>query len=497
MLFLRKAGVRAAIVLTVLVLALSGCEKVHQQDRVNKGDRVQVQYACRSTSGELVATSDAGRAKDASAANSPLFFAEGGGGPISLVAGPGENPEPGQALNLRRALLDGLAEAIVGVPVGEKRTVNLTAEVSPGLPDGERFLEMARVRRREKEKTMSTRLYGKFRDEGEPEVGQQVVLEPGFTGTVTSMSGDQVTLRVETEPGIEVDTLLGKGTIHDRGDHYEIEIDARKGSLVRMGNLVGKISSVDEALITVDFGHPFGGEVLVCDVELKEILMKAAEREPKVVRKGDRVKIDCEVTLEDGSRLPTPPVEADGGRALSIPETLVAGMEKVPLGIGDAVLGMAVGERKAFTLTPYEAYGPWDPEKTEEFPCVRREPRRFQISTEEYARRLGSLPEQGAVVSLLPYFETRVVEVSVGESTLEHLVTDGTTLEDDFGRTSVRLEGEEIVLTLEPRIGAPFAVDGREGWVASTNGRTFTVDYNHPLAGKALRVELEVASLTH
>jgi FKBP-type peptidyl-prolyl cis-trans isomerase 2 len=488
-----------AIVLMALVMALSGCKKEGQDVAgISEGDRVRVHYTCRLKSGELVATSDEAVAEDGSTAKSPIFFAGPEYGPIALVAGPGDDPEPGMAQSVSQALWEKLAEAIVGMNLGEKRTVDLTAEVSPELPDGERFLEMARVRWRKKEKTMSTRLYGKFQKEAEePEVGQQVDLEPGFTGTVMSIAGDQVTLRVEAKPGTEVDTPFGKGEIRDKGGHYEIEIDAREGNWVRLGNLVGRISKVDGKLITTDFGHPFGGEVLACDVEVEGILIKGVDRGPNVVSRGDQVEVDCQVTLVDGTPVPTNPLQGDGSSGVSTTETVVAGTEEVPLGIGDAVIGMAVGERKVFTLAPYEAYGPHDPEKIVEFPCIRREPRRFKMPTEEYAKRFGAFPETGAVVSLIPYLKTRVVESLVSESTLEHVVRNGETVEDELGTTSIRVDGEEVVFTLTPKIGAPFSLDGREGRIASTNGRTFAVDFNHPLAGEALRVELGVVSLAH
>jgi FKBP-type peptidyl-prolyl cis-trans isomerase 2 len=501
--FERRNPAGVFLVAALLAASLAGCEKGGNAPEVQAGDEVRVHYTCRLRGGELAATTRQEAAGDASVKKSPLFSPETAYEPLLLTAGPGEAPEYGRTQNLKRALSDGLSEAVVGMRVGEERRLQLEADVPPGLAGGERFLEMARVRKRDKEKTMSAGLYAKFQKDKAPEVGQQIALAPGFTGTVTSVSGDQVALRVSAEPGTEIDTLFGKGTIFDRGDHYEIEIDARKGSLIRLGNLVGRVKEVDEALITTDFGHPFGGEVLVCDVKLEGIERKAPAPGSRVVREGDWVEAEVTVSLADGS--PVSASEALGdvhpaaaGEAAAegpVIESLLAGSAEPPLGLGEAVIGMAVDETKKWELPPEKAKGPWDPAKLKMFPRVRREPRTFRMKTEEYAKRTGSFPQEGDVVSLVPYFRTRVLQVGVEESLLEHLAADGETAEDGFGTTKIRVEGEEIVLAMTPKIGAPFAVDGREGKVSSSEDESFTVDFNHPLAGKALVVSSTLVSL--
>jgi FKBP-type peptidyl-prolyl cis-trans isomerase 2 len=501
--FERKRHAALFLLPAILAVLASGCEKSESAPAVEAGDEVRVHYTCRLKGGELAATTRREAAGDASVKKSPLFSPETAYEPLLLTAGPGEAPEYGRTQNLKRALSNGLSEAVVGMRVGEERRLQLEAEVPPGLAGGERFLEMARVRKRDKEKTMSAGLYAKFQKDKAPEVGQQIALAPGFTGTVTSVSGDQVALRVSAEPGTEIDTLFGKGTIFDRGDHYEIEIDARKGSLIRMGNLVGRITEVDEELITTDFGHPFGGEVLVCDVKLEGIERKAPAPGSRVVREGDWVEAEVTVSLADGSPVSAsealgdvhPAAAGEAGAEGPVLQSLLAGSAEPPLGLGEAVIGMAAEETKKWELPPERAKGPWDPAKLQEFPRVRREPRTFRMKTEQYAKKTGSFPKGGDVVNLLPYFKTRVVQAGVEDSLLEHLAGDGEAVEDGFGTTEIRVEGEEIVLTLTPRVGAAFEADGLRGRVRSAGDDTFTVDLNHPLAGKALVVSARLVSL--
>ena len=58
--------------------------------------------------------------------------------------------------------------------------------------------------------------------------------------------------------------------MEEAADRYLIAINAQTGNLVRSGGFVGRVIAVDEQLITVDYGHPFGGEPLLCDVQVVE-----------------------------------------------------------------------------------------------------------------------------------------------------------------------------------------------------------------------------------
>jgi hypothetical protein len=74
-------------------------------------------------------------------------------------------------------------------------------------------------------------------------------------------------------------------------------------------------------------------------------------------------------------------------------------------------------------------------------------------------------------------------------------VTDDSTFEDTFGSVAVAVSGERITTTLKPRVGAPFPLKDGAGIVSATDGLTFTVDLNHPLAGKTIVLDLEAVSI--
>ena len=134
------------------------------------------------------------------------------------------------------------------------------------LAHDERFIEMARVRRRPKTVTVTLPAY-RARVGEEPAVGHEVPFESGVTAEVVAIADGQVTLRFRTEPGTVVATGFGPGHVREADDHFEIEIDARDGQLVRAGPLVGRVVDVTDASFTLDFGHPFGGEALHCEVK--------------------------------------------------------------------------------------------------------------------------------------------------------------------------------------------------------------------------------------
>ena len=79
------------------------------------------------------------------------------------------------------------------------------------------------------------------------------------------------------------------------------------------------------------------------------------------VEKGDRIKVEYEGTLEDGSVF-------DSSKNVGEPLEFTAGGQQVIPGFDNAVMGMEVGDKKTITLQPEEAYGDYDPERTQAVP---------------------------------------------------------------------------------------------------------------------------------
>ena len=178
------------------------------------------------------------------------------------------------------------------------------------------------------------------------------------------------------------------------------------------------------------------------------------------------------------------------------PEDVLAGEEGPMPGLGGGVLGMAVGEKRTITLPPERAYGSPNPREMMQLPAIKRMPKVISMTAQEYVQKFRSFPVVGKEVNLTPYFKARAVEITGHYVTLELLAKDGERIEDDFGTTEIHSDGKEVTIKLIPRIGAPFEFKERKGRIISTDGNAFTVDFNNPLTGKTIVLDLEVVSLT-
>lgn len=237
----------------------------------------------------------------------------------------------------------------------------------------------------------------------------------------------------------------------------------------------------------------------------KPVTIDVTPEDPSVVQTGDLVLIHYTARLEDGTLVRTTTAGSGSGAeakeagmhpaAAPGPEAILAGSPAAIPGLGETVLGMAAGEKTKATLPPEKAFGPSDPKEFLQLPCEQRMPRSVSLAPGSYVGRFGTFPIVGREVNLTPYFKSRIVEVAETFVRLESLAKGGERSEDGFGTTEVFLEGDRVVTRLTPRIGAPFEMKDRKGRIVSTDGSTFMVDFNPPLAGKPVVVDLEVVSL--
>lgn len=210
---------------------------------------------------------------------------------------------------------------------------------------------------------------------------------------------------------------------------------------------------------------------------------------------GEVVRTTYEKTANDPALHKSPYFEA---AATFVPEDFIAGRlsGSIP-GLGEAVLGMAVGEKKKVVISPDKAYGPADPAKRKEIPCVRNMPKTIRMSPQEYVGDFNSFPVVGKEVPITPYFKAGVVEVSEQYAILDCHVKDGDRFEDSLGTVEVKVDQQKVSMVLTPRLGANFPMEGGKlGKIVATDGTNITVDANAPLAGIPLTVDLEIASVT-
>jgi FKBP-type peptidyl-prolyl cis-trans isomerase 2 len=270
---MKTCGRRAWIVPLVLLAAFTtGCSVV-RHSAVGNGDRADIAFTCRFPDGTVAASTAPDLAGNVSVPKSAAFLPVTVPGPVAVVARPALPEEafpPNRTWSFEDEILARLSGEIVGWKSGERRTVTLTAARIPVEGSGG-FQKLARIRRWPKESRMSRSDYT-ARRRMEPEVGQTYPVALGVQGVVEAVYDNAVVIRAYPKTGDEVATPFGRGVIRDAGDSFEIAIGPRPGTMIRTGPLVGRITDVDDTTFTIDYGHPFGGETLTCDVEVGSVV---------------------------------------------------------------------------------------------------------------------------------------------------------------------------------------------------------------------------------
>jgi FKBP-type peptidyl-prolyl cis-trans isomerase 2 len=236
-------------------------------------------------------------------------------------------------------------------------------------------------------------------------------------------------------------------------------------------------------------------------------LAAAVEKDPVKVENGDIIELNYTITLEDGSLLSTtiPAVANDPARAkvewyvapkAFSPEKIVVGKETAPVGLGEAVLGMAVKEKRKVVLPPGRAYGYRDLKKIMQYPCAKTMAKTVRMSLEDWQEKFTSPPAVGKEVWVNFYFPARVTEVNEKEVVLEFQQKEGQTPKSDFGTVSISVDDNNVTMTLTPTIGVLFGGNEQVGKITESDGKQFTVDFNDPAAEKTVVLDMEVVSIT-
>ena len=267
-----KPAVKFSIVCLMISLFFSIPDSLPANQKVRPGDTVLVNYTCRLKSGEIIATTDAGVADDVSQPKSHLFLKKPEYGPAQLTASAaGTELQPGEVLLFDYELSASLSRAVINQPVGFSREVTVEPFSGDGPGGRENTIQLARVRHRPKEMRISPGDYF-LRTKKQPAIGQNFTIDDTVPGRVEEITENEVVIRFYGIHEAQVETPFGKGVIHDKGDHYEIVLQAKKGDIVRSGPLMGRFIDVDDRSVTIDYGNPFGGKKLLCEITVEQYL---------------------------------------------------------------------------------------------------------------------------------------------------------------------------------------------------------------------------------
>jgi FKBP-type peptidyl-prolyl cis-trans isomerase 2 len=221
------------------------------------------------------------------------------------------------------------------------------------------------------------------------------------------------------------------------------------------------------------------------------------------VEKGDLVTANYAMRLEDGRLIYTnvraliDDPEEKKSDWLKTPEQfgpveVMAGDDPALPELADGVIGMVEGQKKTITLPPEKGFGQPDEKKILSFPCEKRVPRLAKVTPMAYVQQFKAFPVVGKEVNHAPYFKSKITEVKEDHVVLEALVDERKQVENDYGVTTIDIDGDDIVVTLSPKIGAAFEYRGHTGRISASDGTTFSVDYNHPAAGRNLLLDIEI-----
>lgn len=259
------AGMISAGLITLCFFVPPACadEQAQAVRKVQKGDTAVVNFSCAFSNGELAASSFP--AEDASQKKSSIFAFRDS--PLELPAG-SKFKAGGEGFDV--GIANEISLVLVGLEVGKPTRMVIKSSTPDQMPEVDRFAPMARVWKRKKVLALPKEKY-EANTHRAAVVGDNVRLDKDVPGVVESVTDKEVTLKAAISEGDRITTSFGTGTVHDKGDIFEIDLDAKLGGLVRVAHLVGRIVEVGADSFTIDFGYALAGEALTCDVTVTGI----------------------------------------------------------------------------------------------------------------------------------------------------------------------------------------------------------------------------------
>ncbi|MFH2067509.1 MAG: thioredoxin family protein [Pseudomonadota bacterium] len=232
------------------------------------------------------------------------------------------------------------------------------------------------------------------------------------------------------------------------------------------------------------------------------------DENPDLIQLGDLVVVDVTAGTKDGLLINTTleNVANQKDRKWLIgqgksegfhPVEVIAGEEQGFPGVNDTVIGMKKGEQKVVTIPSEKAYGEKDPQKIQKYPSVRRIPRMARAEPLGFVQQYGIFPVKGNQISFNPYLNAKITDVVETAVALELSMKPEEEMEKvRYGKTIVTLDNDEFLIKLKPEIGALFELEKQKGIITEAGEDTFTVDFNHPMAGKPMVLEVKVLDFT-
>jgi hypothetical protein len=311
---LRHSSLLRYLACLALPAALSGCAGGAGKPTLQPGGRAALQFSCAFPGGELAISSRP--TGNSGAPLSPIYRERASSADVVVTApSAGEGTPSAAPGSFEEDVVERIAAALPGRHAGETLALDLVAGRNPASAP----LTLSRVRKRNKELRLSLEEY-RSRMGKEPVLDTPFIIDPLVPGRVAEVADGTVLVRFSATPGRVVQLPFGKGTISEKEDRYEIDIDAKPGALVRSGSVLGRITEVSDQSFSIDLGHPFGGEALHCQVKINTLLppeepsAAPAQTPPAASAASDSGSAPAlDGGAVQGAEEPAPATEAPGG----------------------------------------------------------------------------------------------------------------------------------------------------------------------------------------
>jgi FKBP-type peptidyl-prolyl cis-trans isomerase 2 len=262
------AGILILLVLVTSGLWATATVRSQGDGEIRPGEKVKIDFTCLTAGGGLVASSDPKAGEGSGAPASILFRPRNTSQPLVITAGDAGSAAFGEPdrRTFEAHILAGLCKSAVGMKVGAEKAVILEADPQ-ALMSPKEIVDLAR--KRNQPKTLRVSL-SEFADKvgSPPVIGEKIIMHTDIPGRVVSVSATEAVVSFPADAAEKIMTDFGPASILDKGDSLELVYDARPGTLVRAGWMVGRIAASTEEMMTLDFRHPFGGETLACKVKV-------------------------------------------------------------------------------------------------------------------------------------------------------------------------------------------------------------------------------------
>jgi FKBP-type peptidyl-prolyl cis-trans isomerase 2 len=186
-------------------------------------------------------------------------------------------------------------------------------------------------------------------------------------------------------------------------------------------------------------------------------------------------------------------------------------------GIDEGVLGMEIGERRLFNLTPEYAFGEYNPSFLIEQSriLIMNSTITFDTTPEQFNATFLGMPEVGMIVSSveLPWRRVEILDFTNTTMTWRLMPPENhrtswpldcldrnravPVQNDCYGMAAMNLteNGERVEIRIDPYIGDRVSISGVGALVREGNESVYYLDFNHEFAGEGFVYLIELLEL--